>query len=140
MFNFRVILSISTIMFIAIISACNEQDTVTPTEQPAAKLIAEITDVQLAVSESKPLQLTITAEGNTSSADWSNPELVPFVYVAPPQDGIYDFDFNAVPPEGNSATVITPIKATYQLNPLPDTLKGVRIHAQQNSKEAILDK
>ena len=126
-----IVLSISLI-------SCNDGTQPPPPESSPQK-IAEVTGVKLSVLESDPLQLNITAKGNVSSSGWTKPELVPFVYVAPPQDGIYDFDFNAVPPSGPSATVITPIEATYRLSPLPDTLKGVRIHAAQNKKEAMLE-
>ena len=114
-------------------------DGTSPPQDSTPQKIAEITDVQLTILKSNPPQLSITAKGNTSSSGWSKPELKPFVYVAPPQDGIYDFDFVAVPPSGGSATVITPVEATYILNPLPETLKGVRMHSAQNNKEAMLE-
>ncbi|KPJ93033.1 MAG: hypothetical protein AMJ55_08860 [Gammaproteobacteria bacterium SG8_15] len=101
--------------------------------------MAEITDVQLTLSKSNPPQLDIAVKGNVTSSGWTKPELTPFVYVTPPQDGIYDYDFQAVPPAGPAATVITPIEAGYSLNPLPDNLKGVRIHASQNKMEAMLE-
>ena len=120
------------------LTSCDD-GTQPPPQESTHQKIPEVTDVQLSVLESDPLQLNITAKGNVSSSGWTKPELVPFVYVAPPQDGIYDFDFNAVPPSGASATVITPIETTYRLSPLPDTLKGVRIYAVQNKKEAMIE-
>jgi hypothetical protein len=128
---------VSLVSFATLVSSCN--DATTPPGELAPENITEVIDIQLAVLESDPLQLNITAKGNVSSSGWTNPELVPFVYVVPPQDGIYDFDFLAIPPEEVSAPVITPIEVTHRLNPLPSNLKGVRIHATQNNKVAMLD-
>ena len=110
-----------------------------PSQEFQTEKIAEITDVQLALLKSNPPQLDIVAKGNVTSSGWTSPELVPYVYVMPPQDGIYDYDFQAIPPAGPAATVITPIEARYTLNPLPANLKGVRIHALQNNMEAMLE-
>jgi len=114
-------------------------DGTTPPKEPTPEKIAEVTDIQLSVIESDPIQLNITAKGNVSSSGWTKPELVPFVYVAPPQDSIYDFDLLAVPPAEASAPVVTPIEVTQRLNPLPSELKGVRIHAAQNNMVAMLE-
>jgi hypothetical protein len=123
------------VLLIILVSGC-EKGGAPPVAEP--QKILEITAVQLAILKSDPPQLNINAKGNTSSSGWTNPELKPFVYVAPPQDGIYDFDFVATPPAEGSATVITPIEVTHTLSPLPGELKGVRIHATQNKMEAML--
>lgn len=101
--------------------------------------IQEVSDVQLMVLESSPLQLEIIASGKVSSAGWTAPKLVPVEYVVPPRDGIYDFTFYATPPKEPGATVITPIDVKHKINPLPADLKGVRILAQNNSIVAMLD-
>jgi len=100
--------------------------------------ILEIINVHISVLESFPPQLRIVASGNVPTARWSDPRLVPYIYIQPPPDGIYDFDFVADPPEGIAAEVISPIDAIYAWKSFPEGLKGVRIHASQNSKTSLL--
>jgi hypothetical protein len=102
----------------------------------AAQLVLEVTEVDLAILESNPPQLQIAAKGNVSTPGWSNPKLVPYVYIQAPPDGIYDFDFVAIPPSNIVPQVITPISVT--LVQLAEGARGVRIHASTNSKEALL--
>ncbi len=101
--------------------------------------IREISEVRLAVLESFPPKLQITAMGNVPIGGWSNPQLTPFVNIQAPPDGIYDFDFVADPPEGAATQVISPIHAVYVWDSFPAELRGVRINAAQNSKTAWLD-
>lgn len=105
----------------------------------AKKKILEVDEVRLNVLESSPPQLGITSIGTVPTDGWKDPELVPYVYIQPPPDGIYDFDFVAEPPEGVAPQVITPIIVRLTLDPLPDNLKGVRIHASRNATIALLD-
>jgi len=63
----------------------------------------------------------------------------PFQYLAPPQDGIYNYEFMAVPPIEASATVITAIEVEYILDPMPEDLLGVRIHEEQNNMVELLN-
>ncbi len=100
--------------------------------------ILEIINVHISILESFPPQLRIVASGNVPAEGWSNPTLVPYIYIQPPPDGIYDFDFFADPPEGVAAQVISPIEAVHVWKSFPEGLKGVRIHASQNSKTALL--
>lgn len=101
--------------------------------------ILEVTQVELTVLESFPPQLRIAASGTVPTAGWCGPRLVPYIYIQPPPDRIYDFDFVADPPEGSAAQVISPIDAVYVWKDSPKRLKGVRIHASQNSKTALLE-
>jgi hypothetical protein len=109
-------------------------------QQAKTENVFEISEVTLTKEKGDPSKLIITAEGTVKTAGWTNPVLEPFMYVTPPADGIYDFNFNAVPPEEGVMVpqVITPIKTDHALNPVPEDLKGVRIHSAQNKKEAIL--
>lgn len=65
--------------------------------------------------------------------------------MTPPEDGIQDFDFLAIPPEGIVLTVIRPIVAEVVATADPlnywgpgKPLRGVRVHAQTGSLEALL--
>jgi hypothetical protein len=101
--------------------------------------IMEVTEVKLAILESFPPQLSIHASGLATTTGWSNPQLMPYETLVVPPDGIYDFDFVAARPTGIVADHVTRIEAGYTMKPLPETLKGVRVHASQNSKTVMLD-
>ncbi|SHL37428.1 hypothetical protein SAMN05216428_102186 [Nitrosospira sp. Nsp11] len=101
--------------------------------------ILEVAEIELAVLESFPPKLRITASGTVPTGGWSNPKLDPYIYIQAPPNGIYDFNFVADPPEGVATQVISPIEATFSMENLTSDVKGVRIHASQNSKTALLD-
>ena len=101
--------------------------------------ILEVAEIELAVLESFPPKLRITASGTVPTGGWSNPKLDPYIYIQAPPDGIYDFNFVADPPEGVATQVISPIEAAFIMENLTSDVKGVRIHASQNSKTALLD-
>lgn len=101
--------------------------------------VLEVTEVALAILESFPPKLRITANGTVPTPGWTNPRLEPFIFIQPPPDGIYEFDFVADPPEGIVPQVLTPIDASYIWENFPEGVKGVRVHAAQNSKTALLD-
>jgi hypothetical protein len=100
--------------------------------------ILEVTEVKLAVLESFPPQLQISASGLVQTAGWSNSQLKPHIHIQAPPDGIYGFDFVADPPDEVAAQVISPIEVTDVWENLPEGVKGIRIHASQNSKTALL--
>lgn len=101
--------------------------------------VMEVTEVKLAVLESFPPKLQINVSGTVPTGGWSNPKLKPYIFIQPPPDGIYDFDFVADPPDGPATQVISPIHADYLWNSFPENVKGVRVHAAQNSKTAMLN-
>jgi hypothetical protein len=100
--------------------------------------VFEVAEVELSILESFPPKLRISAKGTVLTAGWTNPRLEPFIFIQPPPDGIYEFDFVADPPDGFPAQVITPIEAVYVWDNFPEGIKGVRVHASQNSKTALL--
>lgn len=102
---------------------------------PTQKVL-EVTEINLAILESFPPRLQISVFGTVTSTGWSNPQLVPYTYVQAPPDGIYDFDFMAEPPKGVAAKVISPIRFRTELP--AEGIKGIRVHASLNFKEAIL--
>lgn len=100
--------------------------------------VLQVDRVALSIIKTNPPQLKIQADGKTRSAGWSDAELVAHVYIVPPADGIYEYDFVAKPPAGVSPQVITPIKAHAVRQDIPKELKGVRVIAATNKKEATL--
>jgi hypothetical protein len=100
--------------------------------------ILEITSVKLSVLESFPAKLQIDAFGTVPTGGWSNPRLIPHVHIQPPPDGIYGFDFVADPPHSPATEVISPVAVSDVWENSPEGVEGVRIHAAENSKTALL--
>lgn len=99
------------------------------------KTILKVTDVTIQILKTFPPILTIDSTGEVISGDWSNGQLIPHIYIVPPADGIYGFDFAADEPNGPATTVISTINAEqYKWEDFPLDLKGVRINASLNSK------
>lgn len=105
--------------------------------------IYSVESVSVTLLKSNPTQIHISACGKASSTGWTKAELSPWIYVMAPADGIQDFDFIAQPPTGISLPVLTPIAAEATTTHDPANywgegkpLRGVRIHAQTNAKEA----
>jgi hypothetical protein len=101
--------------------------------------IYSVDSVELAILKTNPLTLRIVASGSVNSTGWNNPQLLPYIYIAPPQDGIYDFDMVADKPDGFVHWTITPISAVTQWQPFPDSLRGVRVHSSSGNVVKMLD-
>jgi hypothetical protein len=98
----------------------------------AAKIYS-VTGVRITGLEKFPPVLFIDASGETGTTGWTNGILSPYIYVKPPADGIYEFDFIADEPHGIVPEVITPIKAkTFQWKNYPLTIKGIKVYASSN--------
>ena len=99
------------------------------------KKVIEVTGVTLEILKKNPPILVITSKGNVSSGGWSNGQLIPFVYIMPPSDGIYEFDFVADEPTGISTQVISEITSqSFMWDDFPADLKGVKVYSSSNSK------
>lgn len=104
------------------------------------KKVMDVGGVTLDVLESNPPKLKIHADGKVPTGGWGKGHLIPYVYVQPPPDGIYDYDFvGEAPPDGTIVTtVVSPISAERLEDPMPEGLKGVRVHACNNSVTEML--
>ena len=97
--------------------------------------------VTVAVSAGQPPRLSVTARGTAPTPGWTKPELTPYVYVTPPADGIWEFGFIAEPPTDDfTLPVVTPIPepAIYRIENPESWVRGVRVHASSNAKEAFI--
>ena len=94
-----------------------------------------VEDAQVGIMKSDPPQISITAEGTVRTTGWTKGRLEAHIYVHPPPDGIYGFEFLATPPDGPSGDAITPIKSEEYTAEMPEGFKGVRIHAETNEME-----
>jgi hypothetical protein len=104
----------------------------------AKELIYSVTSVHLSLNKKIPPDLVIDAHGQTRTNNWTDPELQPWVYIQPPPDGVYDFNFVAQPPRDHSNPVITDVQAQYVWEDLPDHVRGIRVHSETNSETAWL--
>ena len=104
---------------------------------PTPQQVLEISELHVSILESFPPQLRVTVYGTTSSPGWTEPQLVPYTYVQDPPDGIYDFDFMAIPPTGIITKVVSPIRLVVNLP--GEGVNGIRVHATLNSREVILN-
>lgn len=96
--------------------------------------VSEIKDVQVNLLKSNPPVYAVGALGVVPSSGWTNPVLAPRFYAGGvPADGVIDFDFLASPPKDFANWVMTPIVGKITLQGLPDSIKGVRIHAAGGS-------
>jgi hypothetical protein len=94
-----------------------------------------VKDAQITINKRLPPQVSIIAEGVVRTTGWTRGRLIPYVYIQPPPDGIYDFDFVATPPDGPSGDALTPITSEEYTMPAPKGFRGIRIHAETNKME-----
>jgi hypothetical protein len=81
----------------------------------------------------------IVAVGTASTSGWGDGALYPRIYIRPPEDGVWDWDFVAAPPTGVALDVISPIAAQSALFTRPEWMRGVRVHASANAAEVLVD-
>ena len=106
---------------------------------PVFEKILEINEVMLSLNPDDSESLSITVDGMVTTSGWSNPMLVDYNFSNPTADGIFNFEFIAETPVGPVLTVITPIATTFNLNIPPSQINGVKVHAVNNSIEALVD-
>ncbi|MBO9695836.1 MAG: hypothetical protein J7499_06540 [Sphingopyxis sp.] len=96
-----------------------------------SELVREIVEVNASIDgdEENPL-LVVEAEGLAPTAGWTNVRLEPHVTIAPPEDGVQDFDLVGDRP-GDAAEALTEVEAAWE-GPLEDWCIGVRIHGIDN--------
>ncbi len=100
--------------------------------------VQSVTNVSLIILDSNTGDIRIRATGLVGSEGWSKPVLVPEIYTTPPEDGIYEFHFKAVPPEEAAAAVITSIEVEHDVTDIPDGMLGAKISSETDSITALL--
>lgn len=100
--------------------------------------------VDVDVAESNPPQYAIRACGRVTTSGWGPAWLRPIPTKKPPKDGVYDFEFVAIPPNPTDPVlqVITPISTPTQLWRPNDggEVKAVRVIAASNEETAEVDR
>jgi len=72
--------------------------------------------------------LTVTTVGEVPTAGYTKPMLIRVEYFRQPDDGMQDYQFQAVPPAGVAAQVVSQVEASDTWKSVPPWVKGVRIH------------
>lgn len=98
--------------------------------------IYSVDEVSFGYTASEPPAMVVVARGRVPTSGWSNGRLAPRVYVSPPSDGIWDFDFIAKAPNGIALQVISVIESEPLVLVPPSWVKGVRIHSSTNEIES----
>lgn len=78
--------------------------------------------------------MALTALGRTITPNWTDPELLPkFDITKPNEDGIYEFDFIAEPPDGETVQKITDLERPGEFQwEMPGNLKQVIVYTNSN--------
>lgn len=100
--------------------------------------VASVSSVEIRVVPVLPpliSRVQVVAEGVVNTGGWSDGQLR-LRGMTP--DGIIEFDFVAKPPTGIVTQAFAPISAVTTV-PQPSSFRGVRVFAQSNSKEALLE-
>ena len=108
--------------------------------------VHSIEKTDLTVIKKNPPDLVIQAFGKVPTTGWTSPQLSPFYFVVPPEDGFQDLDFLAEKPEGIQLQVEIPISTDTILKDYENfwgkgkPLLGIRIHCASNILEQKLRK
>jgi hypothetical protein len=100
-------------------------------------LVDTIVSVNASWLAMNKVSIIINATGTATTKGWTNPQLIPVVYVDKPADRIWEFSFVADGPGGH-LDVITELKAFYQWKNPPGDIKGVRVKSSTNTMESTV--
>jgi hypothetical protein len=108
---------------------------VAPKPAPAAsngqKTIYEVLTVDVAISKKNPPSAVITVKGTARTGGWSKVELRPLQTFAP-EVGMRSFTLVGQPPSGFATQVLSPVTATFTIDPLPADVKTIRVLSETN--------
>lgn len=94
------------------------------------QLVLRVIDSDYAVIKTNPDKIYIHGVGETNTLGWQNGALIPWVYVAPPTDGLQDYDFYGEPPSGISLPALGILNGSH-IMVMPLWMKGYRIHTAE---------
>lgn len=103
--------------------------------------VTEVVSVEIrSITIENDGRVVVVAKGLVPTSGWTSPQLDPWVYIAPPADGIYDFDFTARPPAPGAIVlqVISTLEASFVILDVPEGFAGVRVHGKNNAVEAAV--
>ena len=98
---------------------------------PGQATIYEVLTIDIAILKKNPAAAQITVKGTARTGGWSKVELKPLQSVSP-ETGMRSFTLVGQPPSGFATQVLTPISATFTIDPLPDDVKTIRVLSETN--------
>lgn len=90
--------------------------------------VSLVTGVSLLLAGVGSPDMYLAAVGETPTLGWKDAALLPWYYIVPPADGIYDFDLVGAKPGEIGLDAVGSVIATFPLGNRPETFRGVRIH------------
>ncbi|RRA98758.1 hypothetical protein [Larkinella rosea] len=99
-----------------------------------------VLSVDLNSYKTHPPLLVISASAEMAHGGYLRAYLVPYVYITPPIDGIWDFDFvGEYPDNGVRTDVITiAIAEPFLWKDYPRGVRGIRIHGSLNKLTRLI--
>ncbi len=100
--------------------------------------VISVKQINFTLLKSNPPGLIVEAAGIVPFPVWTDPVLK--LQDDSPENGIYEFNFEAKRPEPSGGPVIQPvftIFAHHQFQTIPDNFRGVIVHAKSNSLEKM---
>jgi hypothetical protein len=92
-----------------------------------------IKDIQIKYDGMKSIEITVT--DTVPTGGYKNHSLVRRAYFVAPADGIWEYDMLTCKPTGIVAQVITPVIAKDKWESPPQSLRGIRVRGDKESKE-----
>ncbi len=91
------------------------------------QLVTNVVSSDYSILKSNPPKLFVFAIGETPTLGWTKGQLIPWVYIVPPADGLLDMDFYGERPDGMELDAIGQLNATHIMD-MPAWVQGYRIH------------
>lgn len=102
-------------------------------------IVPRIAIASAIIQKTNPLSLVVIAVAIMPTDGYQNPRLEPRIYVTPPANGIYEFDFYIDEPTGPAPDKLTPFTAAYEWIDFPvRDVKGVKIYGSEDPKTAMI--
>jgi hypothetical protein len=102
-------------------------------------IVPKIAIASAIIQKTNPLSMLVIAVAILPTDGYLNPRLEPRIYVRPPADGFYEFDFYLDEPRGPAADKLTPYTAAYEWVDFPvNDVKGVKVYGQLEPKTAAI--
>ena len=99
-------------------------------DDPKPRLVLGVESATHEVQHTHPSVLVVKATGQVRTLGYSKPTLTRTKYVTPPQDGVQDYQFTAIPPSGLAAQALGDVRGEDRWQNFETEapwLKGVRI-------------
>jgi hypothetical protein len=95
------------------------------------QILTHVTDVRCTIQQQQQPLLVVTVQGEMPPKGYQEPQLTRRRYTQPPADGMQEYDFTAVTPDGVEKKIIKPPEATDKWADYAHAapwLKGVRVY------------